>query len=178
KAVTKLEDAKGLRLRTHGGLSNVVTAALGAAPATIPTAEVYTALERGVVDGAMRALPSLVDFNESEVLKNIVTPNLFMGNAMILVNQDRWKKVPANLQKVLSDAVAENLRWADDYYENLEKKSREILIKKGVKFNALSKSELARWRKALDRPQRDWYSKQAGPEGKALLSILDKYEKM
>ena len=35
KQVTKLEDMKGLRIRTHGGLSNVVTTALGAAPATI-----------------------------------------------------------------------------------------------------------------------------------------------
>ncbi len=178
KAVTKLEDVKGLRLRTHGGLSNVVTTALGAAPATIPTAEVYTALERGVVDGAMRALPSMVDFNESEVFKNVVTPNMFMGNAMICLNQDSWKKLPANLQKLLQDAVADNLRWAETYYEDLEKKSRETLAKKGVKFNAVAKDELVRWRKALDQPQRDWYLKQAGPEGKAVLSILDKHEKM
>ncbi len=177
KPVTKLEEAKGLRIRTHGGLSNVATTALGAAPATIPTAEVYTALERGVVDGAMRALPSMVDFNESEVLKNVVTPNMFMGNAMICMNQDSWKKLPANLQKVLSEAVAENLRWAADYYENLEKKSREELTKKGVKFNVLSAGELARWRKALAQPQRDWYLKQAGPEAKALLAIMDKYDK-
>lgn len=52
------------------------------------------------------------------------------------------------------------------------------MIKKGIKFNALSKDELARWRKALDQPQRDWYLKEVGPEGKAVLDIVDKYEKM
>lgn len=178
KAVTKLEDVKGLRIRTHGGLSNVVATALGAAPATIATADVYTALERGVVDGAMRALPSMVDFNESEVLKNVVTPTLFMGNAMICLNQDIWKKLPANVQKLLRDAASENLRWAETYYGDLEKKSREDLMKKGVKFNALSSGELARWRKMLDQPQKDWYLKEAGPEGKAVVDIVNKYEKM
>ncbi len=176
KMVTKLEDVKGLRIRTHGGLSNVVASALGAAPATIPTAEVYTALERGVVDGAMRALPSLVDFNEAEVLKNVVTPSLFMGNAMFCMNQDSWKRLPANLQKVLKDATAENLRWAETYYENLEKKSHDELAKKGVKFNALSRNELARWRKVLAQQEKAWYLKGAGAEGNAVLKVAEKYE--
>jgi len=177
KPVTKLEDVKGLRLRTHGGLSNVVTSALGAAPTTIPTAEVYTALERGVVDGAMRPLPSLVDYNESEVLHHIVTPNMFQGNSMIELNQDSWKKLSPNLQKLLKDTATENLHWAGSYYRDLEKKSREELVKRGVKFNTLSKGELTRWRKVLDQPDRDWFLKETGPEGKALLSIVDKYDK-
>jgi len=177
KNVPKLEDVKGLRIRTHGGLSNVVTSALGAAPATIPTAEVYTALERGVVDGAMRALPSMVDFNEAEVLHNVVTPNLFQANAMIELNQDSWKKLPANLQKLLKDTAAENFLWSESYYRDLEKKSRDELAKRGVKFNTLGKGELARWRKMLDQPARDWFLKETGPEGKALLSIVDKYNK-
>ncbi len=177
KIVTKLEDVKGLRIRTHGGLSNVVTSALGAAPATIPTAEVYTALERGVVDGAMRPLPSLIDYNESEVLHNIVTPNMFQANAMIELNQDSWKKLPAHLQKLLKDTAAENLLWAESYYRDLEKKSWEDLAKRGVKFNTLGKNELTRWRKMLDQPERDWFLKETGPEGKALLNIVDKYAK-
>ena len=133
-------------------------------------------MERGVVDGAMRALPSMVDFTESEVLRNVVTPNMFLGNAMLCLNQDAWKKLPAHLQKLLRDAASENLKWAHSYYEELEKKSRDELAKKGVMFNALSSSELARWRKMLDKPQRDWYLKEAGAEGKAILAIADKYE--
>jgi len=177
KLVTSLEDAKGLRIRTHGGLSNVVATAVGAAPATIPTAEVYTALERGVVDGAMRALPSMVDFGESAVLRNVVIPNLFRANAMITMNQDSWKRLPARLQKLLRDAAVENLQWAESYYGNLEKKSQEELTKKGVKFNQLGKEELARWRKAIEQPVKDWYLKGAGAEGNAVLKIVDKYEK-
>ena len=178
KAVTKLEDAKGLRIRTHGGLSNVVVTALGASPTTIPTAEVYTALERGVVEGAMRTLPSLVEYGEVEVVRNIVTPNLFRANAMICMNQDSWKKLPGHLQKLLADAVSETAKWGDTHCAELEKTAQNEMIKKGIKFNALSKDELARWRKVLDQPQRDWYLKEAGPEGKAVLDIVDKHEKM
>ena len=177
KPVNRLEDVKGLRIRTHGGLSNVVVTALGAAPATIPTAEVFTALERGVVDGAMRVLASIVDFGEAEVLRNIVTPNVFRANAMICMNQDSWKRIPAHLQKLLRDTASENLQWGESYYGDLEKKAREELMSKGVKFNALSSDELARWRKVLYQPQREWYLKEAGPEGKAALEIVDRYEK-
>jgi len=177
KPVTRHEEVKGLRIRTHGGLSNVVATALGAAPATIPTAEVYTALERGVVDGAMRVLASIVDFGESAVLRNIVTPSLFRANAMIRMNQDSWKRLPAHLQKLLRDASFDTLKWGESHCADLEKNAQNELINKGVKFHALSGDELARWRKMLDQPQRDWYVKEAGPEGKAVLDIVDKYEK-
>jgi TRAP-type C4-dicarboxylate transport system substrate-binding protein len=96
---------------------------------------------------------------------------------MICLNQVVWKKLPAHLQTLLRDAAAENLKWAQSYYTSLEKKSQEELTKKGVKFNALSSSELARWRKILDQPERDWYLKQAGAEGKAVLDVVRKYEK-
>jgi len=177
KPVNRLEDVKGLRIRTHGGLSNVVATALGAAPATIPTAEVYTALERGVVDGAMRVLASIVDFGEAEVLRNVVTPNLFRANAMICMNQDSWKRLPARLQKLLRDAASDTLKWGESHCDELEKSAQKELMNKGVKFNALSSDELARWRKMLDQPQRDWYLKEAGPEGKTVLDFVDKYEK-
>jgi len=119
----------------------------------------------------------MVDYNESEVLHNIVSPNVFQANAMIELNQDSWKKLPAHLQKLLKDAAVENLLWAEAYYRELEKKSREELAKRGVKFNTLSKAELARWRKMLYQPERDWFLKETGPEGKALLNIVDKYDK-
>ncbi len=177
KPVTRLEDVKGLRIRTHGGLANVVVAALGAAPTRIPSPEVYTALERGVVDGAMRPHQSLLDYGELEVLRYIVTPELFRANAMICMNQDSWKRLPEHLQKLLRDAASDTLKWGDRYYTELEKTARNGLINKGVKFHALSSDELARWRKVLDQPQRDWYLREAGPEGEAVLDIVDRYEK-
>jgi TRAP-type C4-dicarboxylate transport system substrate-binding protein len=177
KPVTTLENAKGLRIRTHGGLSNVVVTALGAAPTTIPTGEVYTALERGVVDGAMRTLLALKEYGESEVVHNVVTPEVFRANAFICMNQDSWKKLPAHLQKLLKDATFDALKWGESHYAEQEKNARNELMKKGVKFNALSSDELARWRKVLSQPQRDWYLKEAGPEAKAVLGIVDKYEK-
>jgi TRAP-type C4-dicarboxylate transport system substrate-binding protein len=177
KPVTKLEDVKGLRLRTHGGLSNVITAALGAAPTTIATAEVYTALERGTVDGLMRPLISLLDMKEYEVTHYVVLPYLFMANAMFIINQDVWKKLPEHLKKVLSDAATDNLKWAEPYYDELDMKAIKELEGKGVKFNTLSPEEFARWRKVIEGPVREWYLKEAGTEAAPLLDILKKYEK-
>ncbi len=177
KPVAKLDDVKGLRIRVHGGLSNVVVAGLGAAPSTIAAAEVYPALERGTVDGAMRPLQSVVDDKLYEVIPNIISQPLFSGNALFLMNQDAWNKLPPNLQKVLTDAAIETHRWGETYYGDLESKAVKTLTDKGVKFNTLSPEEYARWRKATDEPVKEHFLKEAGPDAIKLLDIVAKYLK-
>ena len=50
KAVNKLEDLKGMKIRAGGVLTKVV-AALGAVPVSMPMGDVYDAISRGVVRG-------------------------------------------------------------------------------------------------------------------------------
>jgi len=58
KPVEKLEDMKGMRIRSTG-LSSKVVSALGGIPVAMPMGETYDALKRGMVDGSMAPPESL-----------------------------------------------------------------------------------------------------------------------
>ena len=64
KPVLKLEDIRGLKLRSIGGLSDVFFGELGVSVVKVASAEVYEALQRGVVDGALRNTMSLMELKE------------------------------------------------------------------------------------------------------------------
>jgi len=52
KPVSKMEDLKGMKIRSHGTTAKVVKA-LGGIPVTMPMPELYQSLQKGVVDGAI-----------------------------------------------------------------------------------------------------------------------------
>ena len=68
KAVNKLEDLKGMKIRCTGMAAKIV-AALGATPVAMPMGETYDALSRGVVDGSMAPQESLYGWKWGEVVK-------------------------------------------------------------------------------------------------------------
>ncbi|MCX5909185.1 MAG: C4-dicarboxylate ABC transporter substrate-binding protein, partial [Deltaproteobacteria bacterium] len=58
KPVQRLEDVKGLRIRSTG-LSSKVVSALGGAAVAMPMGETYDALNRGMAEGSMAPIESL-----------------------------------------------------------------------------------------------------------------------
>ena len=67
KKVNTVEDFKGLRIRTPGVIQNDVCDALGIVPISMPYAEVYDAIQRGVVDGTFGPQCSILEHNFHEV---------------------------------------------------------------------------------------------------------------
>jgi TRAP-type C4-dicarboxylate transport system substrate-binding protein len=95
KPVSKLEDIRGLKLRSMGGLSDVLLGEYGASVVKIASAETYEGLQRGIVDGALRNTVSLVEFKEYEVMKNIIFPPAYgsYGSVFIEVEEKHNMKI-------------------------------------------------------------------------------------
>ncbi len=73
KPITKLEDMKGLKIRVQNSQMMLDTiSALGASPTPIAYAELYTALQTGVVDGAENPPASYFSNKFYEVAPNYV----------------------------------------------------------------------------------------------------------
>ncbi|NWF53580.1 MAG: TRAP transporter substrate-binding protein DctP, partial [Syntrophaceae bacterium] len=68
KAVNKLEELKGLRVRCTGTVTEIVKA-LGGVPLSMPMGETYDALNRGMVEGSMAPIESLEGWKWGEVVK-------------------------------------------------------------------------------------------------------------
>ena len=102
-----VEDLKGLKIRAPEGLVNDVFAAAGAAPVNLPGSEVYTSLDKGVIDAADYTVFST---NQAQGLNDIAPNPVYPGfHSLPLVgvsmNLKEWDALPADLQKAMADSV-------------------------------------------------------------------------
>ena len=85
-------DLTGLKIRVTPVYRDFFTA-LGATVMQTAPGEVYTALERGVVDGYGWPIGGIFDANWQEKTKYRVDPGFYDAEVSLLVNQDSWKKL-------------------------------------------------------------------------------------
>jgi TRAP-type C4-dicarboxylate transport system substrate-binding protein len=81
--------------------------ALGASPVTMAPTDIYTAMERGVVDGFMWPRVGMISWGLQEVTKFMIVPGVFQMEPATMVNLDRWKKIPKDLQDLLLEVIQE-----------------------------------------------------------------------
>ncbi|MFB9175158.1 TRAP transporter substrate-binding protein [Roseibium salinum] len=104
-----VDDLNGLKLRAPEGLVQQVFAAAGAAPVNLPGSEVFTGLDKGVIDAADY---SVFSTNHAQGLHDVAPYPVYPGfHSMPLVeismNKDKWESLPPELQTVLEESVAE-----------------------------------------------------------------------
>lgn len=97
-------DFTGLKIRVTPVYKDVVEAFGGTAITTAP-GEVYTALERGVVDGYGWPVTGIFDLGWEKVTKYRLEPAFYSVEVNVLVNLDAWKSLTEPQRKILNDAA-------------------------------------------------------------------------
>jgi TRAP-type C4-dicarboxylate transport system substrate-binding protein len=103
KKIEKM-DFTGLKIRVTPVYKDVVEA-LGGTTVTTAPGEVYTALERGVVDGYGWPITGVFDLGWEKVTKYRLEPPFYSVEVGVLVNMDAWKGLNDQQKKVLNDAA-------------------------------------------------------------------------
>jgi TRAP-type C4-dicarboxylate transport system substrate-binding protein len=103
KKLDKL-DFTGLKIRVTPVYKDIVEA-LGGTTVTTAPGEVYTALERGVVDGYGWPITGIFDLGWEKVTKFRMDPAFYSVEVGVLVNLDAWKSLNDKQRKVLSDTA-------------------------------------------------------------------------
>ena len=136
-------DLTGLKLRITPVYRDFFQA-MGATVVQTAPGEVYTALERGVVDGYGWPIQGIFDLGWQEKTKFRVDPGFYQVDVNILVNLDRWKKLSDAQRAVLTKAA----QWVEERNaRNVSLNAAEIKRQgeAGIKAITLSGAELARW---------------------------------
>jgi TRAP-type C4-dicarboxylate transport system substrate-binding protein len=107
KKIDKLADFKGLKIRVMP-LYIPFIKSLGASPVTMPPTDIYTGMERGVVDGFMWPRVGMISWGLQEVTKFMIEPGVFQMEPATAINMDRWKKIPKDLQVLLLETIQEH----------------------------------------------------------------------
>lgn len=165
KAVNKLEDVKGLKIRSTGMSAKIVTA-LGGVPVAMPMPETYDALRRGVVDGTMNPQEALQGFKFGEVVKFTTEcwGASYSTGFFIVMNKDKWNALPPDIQKIIEKVNEEWREKTGRLWDEIEKEGRVYSLKLGNQFISLSNEENERWAKTV-RPIIDDYVKRMKEKG-------------
>jgi TRAP-type C4-dicarboxylate transport system substrate-binding protein len=107
-------DLTGLKIRVTPVYRDFF-AAMGATVITTPPGEVYTALERGVVDGYGWPIQGIFDANWQEKTKYRVDPGFYSAEVSLVMNLGKWKALTQPQRDLLMRQViaaeVENENW-------------------------------------------------------------------
>ena len=103
RPIVKPDDLKGIKLRVPGGVWRVkMFKAYGANPSPMPFAEVYSALQSGVMDAQENPFPQIASAKFQEVQKFLSLSGHVYTPAYLVAGEDFWKKLPKDIQATLS----------------------------------------------------------------------------
>ena len=133
-------DFTGLKLRTTPSYDPLAKA-LGASTVQIPAGEIYSSLEKGVVDGAAWPVIGALDYKWYEVADYQLRPQFGQVSEFLLVNLDTWNKIPKDLQDRIIEITIET---EDECYKNLTERyleQEQKLIDLGMELCILPEEE-------------------------------------
>jgi len=146
--VSKNGDLAGRKIRGTPSHAPIIKL-MGASMVTLPPAEIYTALDKGVVDGAAWPRIGVLDYRWNEVSKYLLRPGYGVNYEPIFMNLAAWNKLSPADQKIIKD-VAHKIEdtW---YVESVKLWDREekALIAKGMQVTEMGKEQQAKMSAAL-----------------------------
>lgn len=157
KKLTSLEDIKNLKMRSPGGPPKKMYEKLGVVPISINPPDIYTSLEKGVINGFSIGWEGVDSYRLEEVVTNTLDARLYVGPCAVLMNKKSWESLPPDVQKAVDKvsgmAAAEMFGKAADDGEAYIKK---LMNERKVEINTLSESEYSRWVKAVEPVKEEW----------------------
>ena len=133
RSINTPEDFKGLKIRLMEVPIHMDTyAAMGASPTPIAYAEVYSALQLGVVDGCENALASLMDMKFYEVSKYLSRIPVFSNACALIMNLDKWNELSVVQQQAITESARIGLDLIDEGYLANGEEALKVMEKSGI----------------------------------------------
>jgi TRAP-type C4-dicarboxylate transport system substrate-binding protein len=181
--IRSLADLKGKKIAS-GGIAGEELKQLGATTLAMSPVEQGEGLLRGTIDGISAPIDAMFSFKFHESGKYLTIMNLGPRIQPIVINQDTWNKLPANVQKVYTDSAHDLL---DIAYVDIIKNSNDTIWKEfansKVEIIELNAADIATIQQIQAAYGDKWAADQeaAGLAGKKVLadyrSLAAKYEK-
>jgi len=178
KPLRTIEDFRGIKIRTTGAMHAFALKAIGAVPVSMSSSEIYTSLQRGVIEASMGLGSTFIARKLFEIAKYQTNINCFLFDWVAIMNKDRYLSLSKEQKNVILNA-AELYRHDHSVTELVGgyMHVRDILIKEhGVEEIYLPESELTKFREAMS-PVKGWWKKRVGVDfgNKVIKAIEDSH---
>jgi len=167
RPIAKVEDMKGLKMRVPPDATLVdIMKALGAESQQIKFAELYVALQQGVVDGQENPLVNIHASKLYEVQKNLAMTNHQFQMTPFLISKRSWDKLSDADKKAVTEAAAEATALQRKLSQEADDKLLADLKSKGMQVTTPDKAAFA---KATAEVTAKW---EAGPIGPYVKKVV------
>jgi len=169
-----LEDLKGKKIRSMGGVSASFLKKAGAGTVTLPMSEVPAALQTGVVDGIHTGLAGPYAMKLWDVAPYFTANAHGDNDFYILMNEDVYMRLPSDVKA----GIAAAQRDLEPWYIGWDKEFRKYIVQdseaKGLKWYFTPPEEDKRWQKLLTEATVEWVMKREPKIGRELYEVVEK----
>lgn len=103
KAISTPDDMQGMRIRRPSSVAGDLIESMGGSPVGLPANDIYTSLQRGVIDGLSLPWDGVPDFRLNELVKYHTNIPLYSSAFVVNMNQQKYDSLPEDLKKILDD---------------------------------------------------------------------------
>ncbi|MBX3453242.1 TRAP transporter substrate-binding protein DctP [Ferrovibrio sp.] len=152
KEIKSAADLKGLKVRAYGDLGKIAGKAGGMIPVPMSTAEIYTSMQTGAIDGYI-GIPLWMPGPENwlPLTKTLIAPA--MGTYYtcgLVMNLDLYKGLPDNVKQEMAKMRREFPKKSIALVEEGDAATVKDAQAKGVKFYRFTPAEVDAWKKTTD----------------------------
>ncbi|KQW01300.1 C4-dicarboxylate ABC transporter [Rhizobacter sp. Root1221] len=163
KPLVTPEDAKGMKVRGGSREMDMMLKSAGASVITLPSNEIYAAMQTGAMDAAMTSSTSFISFKLEEIAKHLTSGRertyWFMLEPL-MISKDVFSKLPKAQQDIVMAVGAELEVFARDAARADDKAAAEIYAKAGAKVYDMDEPTLRKWQTiARDTAWKDFAEK-------------------
>lgn len=173
KPIVDPEDAKGMKVRGGSREVDMILKEAGAAVVSLPSNEIYAAMQTGAMDAAMTSSTSFISFRLEEVAKALTTGRTgaywFMFEPLMM-SRSVFEALPKDQRDAIMAVGAEMEKFALDAARKDDQEVAAVYQKAGARVVDLSQASIKKWQ-AIAR-QTAWKDYAAKNEGSAKLLAL------
>ena len=135
-----LPDFTGVKLRDNP-IYGAFFRAMNATTHPMKSSQVYSALEKGVVNASAWATIGLKGLKWDKFLRHAIEPEFYQTDIGWIMNLAKWKALSPAAQKLVQSTVIEHEKSARARLEKMAAAERATLIKEGMKFHKAPNSD-------------------------------------
>ena len=171
KPINKVEDLKGLKMRSYSPTTSRLAVLLGATPTTVQTPEIPQAFSTGIIDAMVTSPSTGVSSQAWDFVSNYTDTQAWIPKNMVIVNGKAFKRLSKDDQKAVMDAAAaaEKRGWEMAKAETEAK--TKVLAEHGMTV-AKPSPELKAGLQAIGKTMGEEWAKDAGDTGAEILKAL------
>jgi TRAP-type C4-dicarboxylate transport system substrate-binding protein len=163
KPLVTPDDAKGLKVRGGSREMDMMLKQAGASVISLPSNEIYAAMQTGAMDAAMTSSTSFISFKLEEIAKHLTTGRdktyWFMLEPLIM-SKEIFDSLPKQQKDVIMETGAEMEKFGTEAAKEDDKRVAEVYAKAGAKVYDVNDAVLKQWQAiARDTAWKDYGAK-------------------